>query len=267
MSPQAESQTRRPRRAVVLTFDNLGEASELQRGTWPPGEPLGNHPSARVALPRLLEALDALKLSATFFVEAINCELYPDVLEEIAARGHELGHHGWRHEPWAQLSPRDEGTLLTRGSRAFAELGLDVRAFRPPGGKLTERTPALLRELGYRWCSPAGGAPIVREGLTFVPFSWDLVDAYHLMDSFSELRGGAPPLSPAALTRRLRETLGAEDEGAQALILHPFLMLDPGWWDGAQRVLALIASLAAAGRIWAGPGRQFAGRLRGDGAQ
>ena len=65
---------------VVLTFDNLGEASELERGTWPPDEPLGRHPSVLTALPRLLSELDVLGLRATFFVEAINCELYPDAL-------------------------------------------------------------------------------------------------------------------------------------------------------------------------------------------
>ena len=32
-------------RAIVLTFDNLGEASALQRGTWDPDTPLGEDPS------------------------------------------------------------------------------------------------------------------------------------------------------------------------------------------------------------------------------
>ena len=90
---------------VVLTFDNLGEASELERGTWPADEPLGRHPSVTEALPRLLDELDAHGLTATFFVEGINCELYPDAVREIAARGHEVGVHGWRHETWGSWRP------------------------------------------------------------------------------------------------------------------------------------------------------------------
>ena len=43
-------------RAIVLTFDNLGEASALQRGTWNAGTPLGADPSVTRALPRLLDA-------------------------------------------------------------------------------------------------------------------------------------------------------------------------------------------------------------------
>ena len=126
-------------------------------------------------------------MSATFFVEAINCELYPDALREIAARGHELGIHGWRHEDWTSLSGADERDILTRAVGAFSALGLKPRGFRPPGGELNSRSPSLLREAGLSWCSPAGGTPGVRRGLAYVPFAWNFVDAYHLMDSFAPL--------------------------------------------------------------------------------
>jgi hypothetical protein len=42
---------------VSVTFDNLGEAAELERGTWPEGRPLGEHFSVREALPRVVELL------------------------------------------------------------------------------------------------------------------------------------------------------------------------------------------------------------------
>ena len=86
--------------AIVLTFDNLGEASELERGTWPADARPASHPSVTDVLPRLLDELAAHELTATFFVEALNCELYPNALREIAAKGHEIGMHGWRHEDW-----------------------------------------------------------------------------------------------------------------------------------------------------------------------
>src|ERR1700729_3218005 len=178
-------------RAIVLTFDNLGEASSLERGTWNPHTPLGEDPSVTTALPRLLDALDESRLTATFFVEGGNAELNPRAPREGVDRGHELGAHGWRHEQWGELSPqpRHERELLERATRAFAAAGLDVRGFRPPGGELTPRTPALLREHGFAWCSPAGvQAPSVRDGLAWAPFDWELVDAYHLMERFGPLR-------------------------------------------------------------------------------
>jgi len=42
----------------VLTFDQPGEASALERGTWSPDTPLGEDASVTRALPRLLDALD-----------------------------------------------------------------------------------------------------------------------------------------------------------------------------------------------------------------
>ncbi len=249
---------------LVLTFDNLGEASDLERGRRPAGEPLGQHPSVHLALPRLLEALDAHELRATFFVEAINCELYPDALRQIAAHGHELGMHGWRHEAWSALHPDEERETLERGLRAFAGLGLEVHGFRPPGGELTPLTPALLHRLGFRWCSPVGDRPDVRDGIAFVPFRWELVDAYHLMEAVrAELRGSAPggPRPRPRTTSPRALTAGGARAVLQTLILHPFLMLDPAWWSGVQRILELVASQVRAGGLRVGPGGDLAESL------
>ena len=230
-------------RAVVLTFDNLGEASALQRGEQ--AVPTRRDPSVTQVLPWLLDELDRHGLSATFFVEAINCELYPDAVREIAARGHELGHHSWSHEQWDRLSPDAEREALTRGVRAFEAIGVRPRGFRPPGGQLTPSTPALLQELGFGWCSPAGGDARVQDGLAYVPFDWELVDAYHLMDSFAALRRerGDPeaPVPPSALAARLQHRLAAAT-GCETLILHPFLMLDDAWASGVTGLLEWLAA-------------------------
>ncbi|MFZ0040133.1 MAG: polysaccharide deacetylase family protein [Solirubrobacteraceae bacterium] len=252
-------------RGIVLTFDNLGEASALERGEWPSDRPLGSHESVTEALPRLLEDLDRLGLRATFFIEAINCELYPEMLDGIAARGHELGVHGWRHEPWGELDAQRESTLLRRATEAFASTGIETRGFRPPGGELTTRTAELLRELGYEWCSPdtpTGLAPHADAGLAFVDFDWELVDAYHLMERFGELRSGrgGSRLDPEATAERLTGLL-ADGAGVQTVVMHPFLMLDPDWLAGSRRVLELLASLSARGQAWVRPGGEVASWL------
>jgi peptidoglycan/xylan/chitin deacetylase (PgdA/CDA1 family) len=222
-----------------LTFDNLGEAAELERGRWPAGEPLGRHPSVTEALPRLLAELDAHRLTATFFVEGLNCELYPDALREIAARGHALGVHGWRHEAWSQLPADRERELLVHADSAFRGLGLAPSGFRPPGGAVTGQTAALLVELGYTWWSraaPAGPAP----GLDDLTFKWECVDAYWLLERFADQRRGrgdpGEPLAPSAVGERLARA-GVGD----VLVLHPFLMLDGAWWEQVRRLLELAA--------------------------
>src|SRR5918992_2583620 len=118
------------RAAVSVTFDNLGEAADLERGIWPADEPLGRHFSVKRTLPRILETLEELGLRATYFVEGLNAELYPEALLEIANSGHELGYHGWRHEYWPNLSPSDEARLLERSVYKMREIGIQPRAFR-----------------------------------------------------------------------------------------------------------------------------------------
>jgi peptidoglycan/xylan/chitin deacetylase (PgdA/CDA1 family) len=247
----------------VLTFDNLGEASALARGEQPVAP--GRDPSVTRALPWLLDQLDQHGLLATFFVEAINCEMYPDAVQEIAAGGHELGHHGWSHETWRDLSLQEERDSLARGLDAFSKLGLRPHGFRPPGGELTEHTPALLREYGFEWCSPAGTDPRIDDGLAFVPFDWELVDAYHLMDSFGALRAsrGDPETrrAPAGLADWLAHRLAAG--GRQTMIMHPFLMLDDAWAAGVAEVLSVVAELARDGLTSVVPGGMFAASLRG----
>src|SRR4051812_1650127 len=138
---------------VSVTFDNLGEAAELERGTWPEGRPLGEHFSVREALPQIVERLARHDLRATFFAEGLNGELYPEVLEALRAAGHEVACHGWRHEPWHGVA--DERGRL---ERARGALGGPI-GFRPPGGRLHPQAPPLLSGLGYRHSSPAGTRP------------------------------------------------------------------------------------------------------------
>ena len=43
--------------------------------------------------PEILEILDTYGIKATFFVVGENAEHYPDTLEEVIRRGHEVGNH------------------------------------------------------------------------------------------------------------------------------------------------------------------------------
>ncbi len=178
-----------PPAAVSVTFDNLGEAAALERGEQPGDEPLGRALLGHAgAAARSSALLDEAGLRATFFVEGLNAELYPDTLRGLAAAGHEVACHGWRHEPWGGLEPAAERELLERSVERLDGLGLRPLGFRPPGGALTPATPALLRELGFRYCSPAGDTVSQAGGLVVLPFRWPLLDAFHYLPHFGGLR-------------------------------------------------------------------------------
>ena len=236
---------------VAVTFDNLGEASDLERGWWPEDEPLGSHHSVTKALPRLLEALDDAGLRATFFVEGLNTELYPETLVDLDARGHEVACHGWRHERWATLDPDTERASLARSVEGMRALGLAPCGFRPPGGELTAATPALLHELGFTYCSPAEGTPA--GGMPALPFRWPLLDAYHYLPHFADMRGAQEPLPP----ERLRETVLEEPHGHLVLLFHPFLA-DTGERMAVIRdVLARVREQVDAGTARCAPCREL----------
>ncbi len=190
---------------VSVTFDNLGEAAELERGTWPEDRPLGEHFSVRESLPQLLALLAREDLRATFFVEGLNGELYPEALRGLRAAGHEVACHGWRHEPWHEVS--DEAERLARARDALG----GPTGFRPPGGRLNADTPEILAALGYRYCSPAGDRAGRLGGLAVLPFRWELIDAYFYLPHFASRRAerGDPeaPMEPATLRERVLAAL------------------------------------------------------------
>jgi peptidoglycan/xylan/chitin deacetylase (PgdA/CDA1 family) len=246
-----------PESTVSVTFDNLGEAAQLELGMWPEGVPEGQHFTVVEVLPRLLELLATRKLKATFFVEGLNAEMYPDALRTIAAAGHEVAVHAWRHEEWAALDGESEVALLERATDAMRSIGIEPRGFRPPGGGLTERTLALLGEHGYSYVSPAGEREGLLEGLAVLPFRWPLVDAYAYLPTFAGLReryGGAPdPLTPEQMQAEMIAALQshAEQEGHLALLFHPFSVAftgDPGW-ETLENVLGETVRLAETGAI------------------
>jgi peptidoglycan/xylan/chitin deacetylase (PgdA/CDA1 family) len=251
--------------ALSVTFDNLGEAADLELGLWPEGKPLGGHTTVERTLPRLLALLERAGARATFFVEGINAELYPDALHAIADAGHEVGCHAWRHEEWGSLDQREEAELLERATRALAAIGLPPAGFRPPGGRLNRGSTQLLRANGYRYASPCGERTGREDGLALLPFRWPLVDAwYHFPragglrgrlvgeEEESERTGALPPRLRGAAFRaavRLGAVRGAAllraamveridalvREGDHlALVFHPFLL----GWKRTERALA-----------------------------
>lgn len=242
-----------------VTFDNLGEAAQLELGMWPEEVPMGEHFTVVDVLPRLLDLLATHRLRATFFVEGLNAEMYPQALHTIADAGHEVALHAYRHEEWAALDADSEVALLRRATAAMRSIDIHPLGFRPPGGGLTDRTLALLGEHGYTYVSPAGEREGVLDGLAVLPFRWPLVDAYSYMPQFSGLRerygDGPDPLAPEQARDEMIAALDAHavQGGHLTLLFHPFSVAftgDPGW-EALDSVLGHTARLAATGAITA----------------
>jgi peptidoglycan-N-acetylglucosamine deacetylase len=100
-----------------------------------------------VAIPRILRLLDDRKIPATFFVPGHTACAYPELIEDIAAAGHEIGHHGWVHETPAQLDADEERRAFERGLEVLEKVvERRPKGYRSPGCAITSTTIALLAE-------------------------------------------------------------------------------------------------------------------------
>src|SRR5262244_1387258 len=62
-----------------------------------------------VLVPRVLDFLKARHLTITFFIVGQDAALdkHHELLQAIAAAGHEIGNHSFRHEPWLHLYSKE----------------------------------------------------------------------------------------------------------------------------------------------------------------
>ena len=108
-----------------------------------------------VLVPRVLEFLAERDLTITFFIVGKDASLPEnrEPLAALAAAGHEIGNHSFRHEPWLHLYERDELVdELRRAEEAIEDAtGYRTIGFRGPGYSLSTTTLEILVERGYRY--------------------------------------------------------------------------------------------------------------------
>jgi len=105
--------------------------------------------------PKVLAALAAECVRATFFVIGKPASQYPDLLRRIAADGHTIGHHSWSHRRMPRIPAGHTTEEIDRGISAV-EMALHGAAkavpttpfFRFPGFESTAATLDLLQSRG-----------------------------------------------------------------------------------------------------------------------
>lgn len=80
---------------------------------------------------RLLDALAARRIAATFFTTGEVAQRYPDVVRRIVGDGHELACHGMTHRTFTKLH-RDEAREEIGESAAILRAFAPVTSFRAP---------------------------------------------------------------------------------------------------------------------------------------
>lgn len=90
---------------------------------------------------RLLDLLDAADTRATFFVLGWNAHHFPQLVQDIADAGHEIGSHGYAHRRIYHQSQEELAADLDLAVKATAEAaGVRPRVYRAPSFSVTPRS-------------------------------------------------------------------------------------------------------------------------------
>lgn len=95
-------------------------------------------PSPRCT-PQLLDGLKARNVHATFFVVGCQVVKDPDIVERMAAEGHQVGNHSYDHKELGKLSVREAAEDMAKNDALLHRLlGAGDYWVRPPYGLLSE---------------------------------------------------------------------------------------------------------------------------------
>jgi peptidoglycan-N-acetylglucosamine deacetylase len=106
----------------------------------------GPHPRGTPAVLELLARADA---RATFFLVGEQVARRPSLAAEIAAAGHEIGVHGYRHTLLLRRTPRELADDLARAADLIgAVTGQNATLYRPPYGVFSTAGLSVVRRRG-----------------------------------------------------------------------------------------------------------------------
>lgn len=206
------------------------------------------------ALARTLSILHRRGVLGTYFVPGWVVETWPDAVRRIAAEGHEVAHHGYRHERFADLDRTAQRDVIRRSQDAFERvLGFRATGYRTPTGDWSPETPALLVEEGFTYSSSLRDdhTPYLHRidgqvtSLVEIPARVDLDDyAYFAYSRVPDYPSGGDRI---ASYRRVGENLRREAVGFRAVggclisTFHPKVSATPGRARVVDEFVTLLA--------------------------
>jgi peptidoglycan-N-acetylglucosamine deacetylase len=140
---------------ICLTFDvdtisiwaGAADATAFSRGEF-----------GVVGTRRILRLLAERGIHGTFFVPGLTARTYPELMTEIVAAGHEIGHHGDFHESPARLDRDAEREVLAAGTATLERIaGVTPVGWRSPAWFVSPHSVELLLEAGFSYDSSLMG--------------------------------------------------------------------------------------------------------------
>lgn len=102
--------------------------------------------------PKILDALKAHNVKATFFLVGNYMEKEPELVRRMKEEGHTVGNHTYSHPDMSKIADVESFTAeLQKNETLYKEItGEEMpKLYRPPQGKFSEENLAMAKELGY----------------------------------------------------------------------------------------------------------------------
>jgi peptidoglycan-N-acetylglucosamine deacetylase len=244
--------------AVVLSFDFDAESLWMAKNLKTPSVMSRGEYGARVGVPRILSMLDEFGIHGTFFVPAETARRHADIVREISAKGHEIGHHGDVHENPVKLEPGREERILAGGIETLEKIaGRRPVGYRSPAWDLSDNSIGLLEKYGFVYDSSMMADDFQpyfvndqgrQTKLVELPVSWELDDAPHFLFTFAPVYFSGMSAPSKVYEIWAAEFEGAYDSGGTFLLtMHPQII---GRYHRLKMVKQLINFMAGHPGVW-----------------
>ena len=226
---------------------------------------------ANQGLSALLAVLKRYDLKATFAVPAVLAHIHADLIRALAAEGHEIAAHGFKHEDVSALDRDDEGARIVRATEIIGE----VTGRRPEGwfslprqgdpfagGTISPNTMDLLIEAGYAYMGNGLADDIPhywvtdftsRRAILTLPYYYHFDDQFFLMFP----RKGTGLEHPDALFKNWKAEFDAQYRRGRHfhMTLHPHHI---GWCNRLQLLDDFLSYLRGFPALWNPTGAECA---------
>ncbi|NLJ85045.1 MAG: polysaccharide deacetylase family protein [Firmicutes bacterium] len=104
----------------------------------------------RLYTPKILDILKEKEVPATFFLIGKHAEANPDIVQRIAAEGHEIGNHTYSHRNLYGLDEATTWREIGKADQVISDIiGSKIYLFRPPRGMYSPATIKFAHQLQY----------------------------------------------------------------------------------------------------------------------
>jgi peptidoglycan-N-acetylglucosamine deacetylase len=247
--------------AVTLTFDFQGgeDVRPLPDGTRDHEEYTQCEYGPNTAIWRILRILEEEGVKATFLTCGAIAERFPDAVQAIVAKGHEIAGHGYHHEVARNLTQDQEREVM----RKTIDMIRRRTGQRPMGWRSCTQSPnslELLMEHGFLWNSNSFSHDL--------PFLWE-ANGYRLVElprqPFGDGRtyqhrnnDAGNPHDTLVIWKGMFDEFHAESKIAPTYCpfqFHPYISGRPG---RAKTLRTIIQHMKAAGGVWFATGGEVA---------